>query len=127
MNTRDAVALLSSAVPAGQTERWADFGAGDGTFTRALVELLGPNSTVYAVDRDAAALSSFPQRASARGARTVAVVADLALPFDLPELRDELLDGAVLANALHFIRDHAAVLGTLVGYVKPAAGRHRRV
>ena len=53
MNVRDAVQLIAPAVPAGG--RWADLGAGRGTFTAALARLLGPGGTVYAIERDATA------------------------------------------------------------------------
>ena len=31
---------------------WADFGSGQGAFTLALAELLGPNGEIYSVDKD---------------------------------------------------------------------------
>ena len=118
MNTRDAVALISAGVSANGAQRWADFGAGDGTFTNALVELLGPASVVYAIDRDATALAAIGRgRGAARG-RIVPVVADFAHAFELPELGDGL-DGALFANSLHFIRDAADVLARLAALVKP--------
>ena len=58
MDTRDAIALIAGAVPTHESAVWADFGAGDGTFTRALLELLGSGARVYAVDRDATALAA---------------------------------------------------------------------
>ena len=51
MNARDARALIAPAVD-GPGGIWADLGAGTGTFTRALAGLLGPDCTIYAVDRD---------------------------------------------------------------------------
>jgi len=42
---------------AGQDGAWADLGAGEGTFTRALSEILGAASRIYAVDRDRAAVA----------------------------------------------------------------------
>jgi hypothetical protein len=48
------------------TGTWADIGAGDGTFTRALVKVLGREATIYAVDRDEGALASL-RRWAARG------------------------------------------------------------
>lgn len=114
MDTRDAIALISGAVPADENQVWADFGAGDGTFSRALVDLLGPGGLVYAVDRDAAALSRIE-----RNEHLVPVVADLSHPFELPNLGNRLLDGALFANSLHFMRDAASVLRTLSARVKP--------
>src|SRR5262245_12950400 len=53
---RDAIALLRPAVSATRGT-WADLGAGTGTFTLALAELLGPGGRVFAVDRDGRALA----------------------------------------------------------------------
>jgi ubiquinone/menaquinone biosynthesis C-methylase UbiE len=114
VNARDARALIERAV-GGHGGTWADIGAGTGTFTRALVELLGPNSTVYAVDRDAEALAGLSNR---RIANVVPVVADLTEPLSLPGLSDKL-DGMLLANALHFVPGASSVLGRLVRLVRP--------
>jgi SAM-dependent methyltransferase len=105
----DAIALIRPAVPdPGGT--WADLGAGTGTFTRALAALLGPGGAVYALDRDARALAALAALAEARRVTEAAVVAvrgDLAALPALPAL-----DGALLANALHFV-PAAAQAGTL--------------
>jgi len=108
MNTRDARSLIADAIPT-QGGTWADVGAGEGTFTRALVQLLGPEGRVYAIDRDANALASL---AGERNVTTV--VADFTKPFELPDA----LDGMLLANALHFVRDPAPVLKRLASRVK---------
>ena len=114
MNTSDAIALIDRAIPVNESQVWADFGAGDGTFSRALVELLGAGSLVYAVDRDAAALSSIQRTES-----LIPVVADLSRPLTLPISDGRLLDGALFANSLHFIRDAADVLRRTTTLVKP--------
>lgn len=119
MNTRDAIALIAGALPNDGGGVWADFGAGDGTFTRALLELLGSGARVYAVDRDATALAAIDLWPSAVRANVTPVVADFARPFELPGLGQSLLDGALFANSLHFIRDQVDVLARLVSLVKP--------
>jgi SAM-dependent methyltransferase len=112
----DHVALLRPAVTPGGT--WADIGAGEGAFTLALADLLGPGGRIVAVDRDARALrdneaavrSAFPQVA------LETLVADLTGPLVLPPL-----DGIVAANSLHFVardRQVAAVAG-LAGHLVP--------
>jgi len=55
MDHHDYVNLLRPALlePGG---RWADLGAGSGAFTLALRELVGPQASLYAVDRDKARL-----------------------------------------------------------------------
>jgi trans-aconitate methyltransferase len=109
VNAHDAIELLSSAIHT-RGGTWADLGAGSGVFTRALVEVLGPESRVYAVDREARVAAS---------RNVIAVNADFTHPLDLSGLGDAKLDGILLANALHFVRDAEAVLVQLVDRVGP--------
>ena len=100
MEHADHVALLRPGVPPGGT--WADIGAGDGAFTLALADLLGPGGEIVAVDRDGRALK---HNAAAMLTRFPAVElrtlqADLTKPLDL---EDDGLDGIVAANSLHFV------------------------
>lgn len=118
MDTREAVALLAGAVPKGAGV-WADLGAGDGTFTRALGQLLGPGARIYAVDRDARGLAAIERRAVPIGVRVIPVTADFTGAFELPGLEAPGLDGLLFANALHFVPDPGAVLGRLVGRLRP--------
>ena len=120
MKTSEAVALIREAIPR-TAGTWADLGAGTGTFTRALIGLTGPESRIYAVDRDARALAALREvAASKRNAEVVPVVADFTQRFELPGLgADDKLDGILLANALHFVRDQEAVLRSLVTLLEP--------
>jgi ubiquinone/menaquinone biosynthesis C-methylase UbiE len=98
METNEAVELIRAAVtePGGT---WADLGAGNGTFTRALAALLGPNGTVYAVDRDANALRDLARSNSRNQSASIhTIVSDFTEPLELIEL-----NGIVLANALHYV------------------------
>ena|SRR5574338_1098812 len=99
MTQDEAVDLIRDAVakPGGT---WADLGAGAGTFTRALATLLGPNGTVYAVDRDAPSLRALAQSTNRSGstATITPMVADFTEPLELSNL-----DGVVIANALHYV------------------------
>ena len=113
MDAREAERLIEPAVPSGAGV-WADFGAGDGTFTRALVARLGPGARVFAVDRDARALAALE-----RVAGVTSVRADLKQPFELPGAPPGTLDGLLLANTLHFMRDPPAVLARLVAWLRP--------
>ncbi|HEX7121670.1 MAG TPA: methyltransferase domain-containing protein [Gemmatimonadaceae bacterium] len=121
MKQRDAVALIADAVgDAGVV--WADLGAGQGTFTQALANLLGPSGHVYALDRDpdaVAALRRLAARASASGLAPISVVrGDFTNQADLASI-PESLDGILLANALHFVPDAGAVLARLVRLIRP--------
>ncbi|MDQ2806009.1 MAG: class I SAM-dependent methyltransferase [Chloroflexota bacterium] len=115
MEHRDHLALLRDGIadPGGV---WADLGAGWGAFTLALADLLGSTGTIYALDRDRTALREAAQAVRARfPAITLhSQVADFTQPLDLPPL-----DGIVMANALHFVRDKAPVLAHIAGLLRP--------
>jgi SAM-dependent methyltransferase len=117
MKIADAVEMIRDAVGL-STGVWADLGAGTGTFTRALTELLGAGSTVYAVDGDARAVRALRELSSSRSGNVAvtAVHADFTRPLELPGLvrGRAQLDGILLANALHFVRDAEGVLSGLV-------------
>ena len=118
MNLGDAIALIRDAVP-DPGGRWADLGAGDGTFTRALATLLGPSATIYAVDQDARAVAALKRLAAKARARVVPMAADFTELLELPGLGGEGLDGLLLANALHFVRDAEVILARLVRLLRP--------
>ena len=116
MDHVDHVALLRQGVPAAPGAVWADIGAGWGAFTLALADLLGPDSTIHAVDRDAGALRRLERTLPARFPAVALHThqADFTRPLDLPPL-----DGLVMANALHFVRDKAPVLALLRDCLRP--------
>ena len=110
MRPEEARALLAAAVSPG--ERWADLGAGTGTFSTALSALLGPAGSVVAVDRDAGALARV--RSAPGGAAVSTLVADFAGPLALPSQ-----DGLLLANSLHFAADQRGVLAGVLPLLTP--------
>ncbi len=115
MNHADHVRLLRDALH-GAGGRWADLGSGQGAFTLALADLLGPKATIYSIDKDAGALARQEQAMRARFARVeVAYLrADFSRPLALPPL-----DGVLMANSLHFVRDKALVLRLIHDSLKP--------
>ena len=114
MNHSDHVHLLRDGIHA-PTGVWVDFGSGQGAFTLALADLLGPHAEIFSIDRDSAALRIQQQAFAARFPdMTVHYrLADFTQPLDLPPL-----DGIVVANALHFVRDKGPALRRLHGYLK---------
>lgn len=109
------VDLIRGGVPAtGGT--WADLGAGTGNFTWALAELIGPSATIHAIDCDARAVEA--QRGHVKtdppATTVLPLQADVLRPLELPPL-----DGVLLANLLHFVRDQVGLLRRLCSVVRP--------
>ena len=113
MNARDAEDLIRDAIPA-RGRVWADLGAGDGTFTRALLHVAEP-SRVYAVDRDSGPVAKLRRWAATEGSNVIPMQADFSGSFELPEV----LDGILLANALHYVPRPEGVLKRLVAKLRP--------
>lgn len=118
MNTSDAIELIRRGVPP-RSGTWADLGAGDGMFTRALAERVGPSSRIYAIDRDADALVALGRWAAREAPGVIPVLADFAHPFALPGAERGMLDGLLLANSLHFMPDAEQVLARLAQWLRP--------
>lgn len=110
MTHLEAVELLS---PLAVTEGgyWADLGAGEGRFSWALADLLGKEGRVVAIDQKARALRGLLDRAPlmTHVASVDTVVQDMTEPLNLTDL-----DGILLANALHFVRNQQRLLGQLM-------------
>lgn len=116
MEHNDHVNLLR---PASLTQggSWADLGAGSGSFTLALRELLGADAHIHAVDKDRASLRQLERDYQARfgdSNHLQLVTGDFSRPLDLP-----LLDGILMANSLHFFRDKVQVLSHVRTWLKP--------
>ncbi len=105
MRHADAVQLLTSSELASPSPQvWADLGCGDGTFTRALASALAPGSTVHAMDLDSDALRALPaEQHGVSIRRWHGDVTELPWPFGA-------IDGLLLANLLHYVRDQSAFL-----------------
>ena len=110
MDHRDHVALIRGGVGGAPAGRWLELGAGDGAFTLALADVLGPGASIVALDRDAHALGRLRQRVTDRfpGTHPDTVVADFTR-----ELPDGPFAGVLAANSLHFSADLAPVLAAI--------------
>ena len=106
MNHADHVALIEGGVGE-RGGRWADLGAGEGAFTLALADLAGPDAQIIAVDKDARALQELRGRFETR-------VADFTRPLNLHDL-----EGVVMANSLHYVRDKDPVLRAVRAMLRP--------
>ena len=116
MNHNDHVHLLRKGVAA-QGGVWADFGSGTGAFTLALADLIGPTGEIYSVDRDRGSLREQERAMRSRFPQTTVhyLAADFTQRLALPPL-----DGLVMANSLHFVRQKDAMLQLVRSYLKPA-------
>ena len=115
MEHTDLVGLLRDGIDAKGGE-WADLGAGEGAFTLALADLLGPGAHITAVDRDAGSMRGLAAKMGKRfpGTGLEVVVADFTRQLSLGGL-----DGIVMANSLHFVRDKSPVLARVREMLRP--------
>lgn len=100
MEIETAKGLIRTAIRPGAC--WADLGAGSGTFSYALSELLGPLGMVIAVDNKQG-FSLEP--ADEKYAQIHHFEADFTHVFNLPPL-----DGILMANSLHYISQQKEVV-----------------
>jgi ubiquinone/menaquinone biosynthesis C-methylase UbiE len=108
-----AIHLIKQGIAVGDApQAWAELGAGEGLFTRALSSQLPPKSKVYAFDRDERSLD---QIKVADGIALDTMHLDFVKQsIDLPPL-----DGILMANALHYVKDQQPFLERLRKHVKP--------
>lgn len=83
---------------------WADLGCGSGLFSTALAHYLPEGSTIYAIDHKPAT------RIGGHGIR----IFDLDFVFD--PLPFGQIDGILMANSLHYVRDQSAFIQKLSAY-----------
>lgn len=112
MEPEEAIKLIShNSIQSKQKTTWADLGCGSGLFTSALANLLAPNSTIYAIDNNSAALHKV---VTSTRVLTKKVKAD----FTTDDLHLPLLDGILMANSLHFVKDKISLLNQLDKYLR---------
>jgi SAM-dependent methyltransferase len=115
MEHADHVGLIRAGV-GDRPGAWADLGSGTGAFTLALADVLAGRGSIVSVDRDSGALKEQQHRMSAAFPSTDVryVEADFTGQLELPPL-----DGILMANSLHFVRDKEPVLRRLLAHLRP--------
>lgn len=108
MNHQTAKSLIEKGLHQ-RNGTWADIGAGTGVFTEVLRDLLEEGS-VYAVDKSPHALWSLPKMAQPQ---LIIEDANFTQPMDLP-----MLDGIVMANALHYTNNPIEILQNILKHLK---------
>ncbi len=105
MRLHDAVEMLRhDAIDAPGKKVWADLGCGNGTFTLALAALQAPHSLIYAMDSSEHALQAIPSQYNNL------VIKKQTGDFVTNELPFENLDGILMANSLHYVKDKISLL-----------------
>jgi ubiquinone/menaquinone biosynthesis C-methylase UbiE len=89
---------------------WADLGCGTGLFTKALASLLGPKGKVYAVDNGDQMINQEVGTAAIEFIKADFIYD--ALPFSF-------LDGMLMANSLHYVKDKSLLIGKLRHHLLP--------
>jgi trans-aconitate methyltransferase len=102
MQLNDAVKLIQHPVTK-EKAAYADLGCGNGLFTKALAQLLAPESIIYAVDKNKTALNSFSVDSNIH-------LQKLNIDFIKDEFPFKNLSGILMANSLHYVEDKNAFL-----------------
>ena len=100
MQQAEAISLVQKAIIGVQPQRWADLGCGSGTFTLTLQSILPAGSHVTAVDKQNQKLP----------------VDFIKADFEKDDLGLADLDGIVLANSFHYVRDKTKLIKKLETY-----------
>ncbi|AEV97013.1 hypothetical protein A4D02_18405 [Niastella koreensis] len=110
MQLTEAISLIQKGiVPHSTPQTWADLGAGQGLFSEALASILPPGSTIHAVDKQPNHQLHPP---------IIFHQADFAKDkLPLPPL-----DGILMANSLHYVKDQVACIKQLKNYLRNGAG-----
>ena len=102
MQLDEAVKLIQHSIIKEKTA-YADLGCGNGLFTKALAQLLMPQSVIYAVDKNSTALNSFSIDANIQ-------LQKINIDFIKDEFPFKNLLGILMANSLHYVEDKNAFL-----------------
>ncbi len=122
MTVLEATNLIRHGVGSATGQTWADFGAGKGTFTRALATLVGEQGSIIALDHNAAALRELRRIGHDIQAPRIDVIdGDVRDLHSSAALQSMQLDGALFANVLHFMENPSAVLTQVKTYLRPGA------
>jgi ubiquinone/menaquinone biosynthesis C-methylase UbiE len=114
MQLQDAIDLIQNKTIQTHThQQWADLGCGAGLFTHALANMLQAGSIIYAVDKNIAAFKKFSSQA---------VIKPIQLDFVAADINLHDLDGVLMANSLHYVKDKIAFIYKLSKITK--AGAH---
>ncbi|QHT70914.1 class I SAM-dependent methyltransferase [Rhodocytophaga rosea] len=112
MEFSDAIELIRHP-ESGNVSRsiWADLGCGSGLFSFALAALLPEGSHIYAIDKNPVSLNKHSKPAQT-------IIQPQQADFVTQELSLPPLDGILMANSLHYVKDKISCLTKLSTYLK---------
>ena len=112
MELNEAIELIKNEnINSAKQTSWADLGCGSGLFTQALAHLLEPRSKLFAVDKNIYALNKLKH---VNNITIEKVQAD----FIADKLDFINLDGILMANSFHFVRNKIEFIVKTEQYLK---------
>ncbi|MGN7756769.1 class I SAM-dependent methyltransferase [Chryseobacterium sp. 22532] len=110
MKQKEAIHLIEKSIlNSNKPQVWADLGCGSGTFTSALAHLLPNGSHIYAVDNQS---QNFP-KSLGNNVSVDFIKAD----FGDSDFNFSNLNGILMANSLHYIKDKVLLINRLEKYL----------
>ena len=110
MEQQEAIDLIGKAIPQrASPQLWADLGCGRGTFTGALAHLLPKGSHIYAIDAQSQNLS--------KDIGDNVFIDFIKADFEIFDFDFSNLDGILMANALHYIKNKQLLIHRLEKYL----------
>ncbi|HEY1054531.1 MAG TPA: class I SAM-dependent methyltransferase [Emticicia sp.] len=113
MDIKDAIQFITQDSLSTKNKKiWVDFGCGTGTFTLALASILETQSMIYAIDSNSSALNKIPDNYNQVTIKKI--TADF-VDTDLPVYQ---IDGVLMANSLHYVKEKEIFLSKLKSHLK---------
>jgi trans-aconitate 2-methyltransferase len=107
--------VVLDRLPLRGDERVLDAGCGSGRVTEQLLERLGPDGHVVAIDGSPSMIEAARERLARFGERVSFVVADLGQPLPL----DGPVDAILSTATFHWVPDHDALFANLAAVLLP--------
>ena len=99
MTAAETISLIKNAITGDEPQYWADLGSGSGAFTTALQTQLPSGSRLIPIDRERQKLPNF-----------------FKADFEKDDLPLTGLNGILMANSFHYIRDKTKLIKKLETY-----------
>lgn len=115
MNLEQAKKLIAFKNTMYARQLWLDLGSGTGLFTIALASYLPQDSKIIAIDKNKNALRQLPAQINSIGIETITT------DFIHDALDVKTVDGILMANSLHYVKDKKTFLGKLTHLQKTNA------